>query len=75
MSEILTLKEIEEKYDSQWVLIGDVQTNERYELLGGKVLYHGDSREEAYEKVDEFNPRFFAVRWIGEVKSESIFIL
>lgn len=75
MSEILTLKEIEEKYDSQWVLIGDVQTNERYEVLGGRVLYHGDDREDVYDKIGKFNPKMFAVRWIGEVKSESIFIL
>lgn len=66
MNEVLSIKEIEAKFDSEWVLIADVQTNERYEILGGNVLFHGKDRAEVYQKVDEFKPKRFTVRWVGE---------
>ena len=75
MNEILTIKEIENRFDSEWVLIGDVQTNEKYELLGGQVLFHSKNREEAYRKVGEFNPKSFAVRWIGERPEDIVLFL
>ena len=34
---ILTMKEMEEKFDSEWVLIGDPQTNDLLEVLSGKI--------------------------------------
>lgn len=75
MSEVLTIREIEEKFDSEWVLIGDLQTNEKYEVLGGRVLFHGKDREEVFEKVEEFDPKRFTVRWIGKDDAETVFIL
>ena len=75
MNEVLTLKEIEAKYDQKWVTIIDVQTNEHYQLLGGTVVYYGDSRGEAYQRLDEHETKFFAVRWIGEFESDEILIL
>jgi len=33
MGEVLTIEEINLKYDSEWVLIADPQMNEAYELF------------------------------------------
>ena len=49
MDEILTIEEINQCYPDQWVLIGDPETDESLEVLRGKVLYHGKSREEMYK--------------------------
>ncbi len=64
--EVLTMKEIEEKFDSEWVLIGDPQTNELLEVLSGKILCHSKDRAEIHRKAMELRPKRFAVLHIGE---------
>ena len=75
MNEVLTLKEIEAKYDQKWVTIIDVQADEYYQLLGGTVVYHGDSRDEAGRTLENYKSKLSAVRWIGEFPSDCIWIL
>lgn len=41
MNEILTMEEIERRFDGEWVLIEDVEANEQLEIIRGKVTYHG----------------------------------
>lgn len=45
MNEVLTVAEIKSKYDSEWVLIEDPQTNDALEVQNYRVLYNsaGDS--------------------------------
>ena len=64
--EILTMKEIEEKFDSEWVLIGDPQTNDLLEVLSGKILHHSKDRGEVHQRVMELRPKRFAVLHIGK---------
>ena len=42
----MTLQEIEEEFDGEWVLVGEPQTNEHLEVLSGKVLHHSKDRTE-----------------------------
>lgn len=66
VEEILTMKEIEEKFNSEWVLIGEPQTNELLEVLSGKILFHSKDRDEIHQKAMELRPKRFAVLRIGE---------
>ncbi|MCI0489652.1 MAG: hypothetical protein L0229_23945 [Blastocatellia bacterium] len=75
MDEMLTIEEIKSKYDSEWVLIGDLQTNEALEVQGGKVLYHSSDREEFDRKVLEFHPERFAVLYTGKIPEQMEFVL
>lgn len=75
MDETLTIDEIYKRFPSEWVLIDEVQTDEHYQVLGGRVLYHGKERNEAYSKVREFDLKRFAVRYTGETPENVIFIL
>lgn len=63
---ILTMKEMEEKFDSEWVLIGDPQTNDLLEVLSGKILHHSKDRSEIHQRAMELRPKRFAVIHIGE---------
>jgi len=66
MEEIMTIEEIENRFDSEWVLIGDPQTDELLEVLSGKVLWHSSDRDEIHRKAMELHPRRFTVLHIGE---------
>jgi hypothetical protein len=65
MDEVLTVAEIKSKYDSEWVLIDDPQTNEALEVQSGRVLYHGRDRDELNRKALGFNPKRLAVLYTG----------
>lgn len=57
MTEILTITEINERYPDEWVLIGEPETDESLEVLRGKVLYHGKSRDEMYQAASALPDR------------------
>ena len=66
MDSVLTVKEIRERFPSEWVLIGDPQTSESLAVQAGKVLHHSKDRDEVYHKAVELRPRRFAFLYTGE---------
>src|SRR5438067_4146288 len=56
MDEILTMSEIEAKFDSEWVLIENPRTDEALTVRGGTVRWHGKDREEVYRRAVEIRP-------------------
>ena len=75
MDEVLTVAEIKSKYDSEWVLIEDPQTNEALEVQSGRVLYHSKDRDEVYRKAVELRPKRFAVLFTGEMPEGTAIVL
>lgn len=75
MNKVLTIAEIETQFDSEWVLVEDPQTNEAFEVQGGKVLYHSKNRDEFDRKALEFQPQRFAVVFTGQPSEEMEFVL
>lgn len=75
MSDLLTMDEIKARYAPDWVLIGEPQTDEFQQLLGGKVLFHSPDRDEVYRKAIELRPGYFAFRYLGEMPKDMVFIL
>jgi hypothetical protein len=59
------LDEIKARFPSEWVLIGEPQTDEALELLAGEVLFHSTDRDEVDHKLMELRPHRFAVRYLG----------
>jgi len=53
LPEILTMAQIEAKFDSEWVLIEDPTTDETLEVRGGTVRWHAKDREEVYRHAVE----------------------
>lgn len=70
MEEMLTIEEIENRFDSEWVLIGDPLTDELLEVMGGKVLWHSRDRDEIHRMAMELHPRRFAVLHVGKPPEE-----
>ena len=75
MSEILTMKEIEKKFDGEWVLIEDVESNEQLEVLRGKVTYHGKDKEKLHQKAMKSESKHLATFYIGRPDPKMEFLL
>ncbi|HXG84560.1 MAG TPA: hypothetical protein VNI84_11080 [Pyrinomonadaceae bacterium] len=75
MNEILTMKEIERKFDGEWVLIEDVETDEKLEILRGKVVYHGKDPDELHRRAIESKSGYIASRYIGRPDPKTEFLL
>ncbi len=75
MSKALTLKEIKDLFQSEWILIEDPETSPDLEIKGGKVIWHSKDRDEIYRKARELRPKHSAVLFTGELPKKSAVIL
>lgn len=75
MSEILTMEEIERKFDGEWVLIEDVEANDQLEIIRGKVTYHGKDKNELHRRAKKSESSYIATRYIGEIDPKMEFLL
>ncbi len=75
MSETLTLEEIKTRYPSQWVLIGEPQTDDSLEVVAGRVLSHSLDRDEVDRKLLELRPPRFALRYLGTMPENMAIVL
>ena len=75
MDEILTMEEIEKKFDGEWVLIEDVEANEQLEVLRGKVTYHGKDKNELHQIAMKSQSKHLASLFIGKPDPNMGFLL
>ena len=70
MREILSFSEIKERFDSEWVLIGDPETDDDLNIKQGVVLWHSKDRDEVYRKAREIHPNHSAILYTGELPDD-----
>jgi len=75
MDKALTISEIKERFESEWVLIEDPVTNEALQVQSGRVLYHSKNRDEFDRKALGFRPKSAAVLFTGKPNTEMEFVL
>jgi len=75
MTTAMTLAQIETQFDSEWVLVGDPQTDDALEVQSGQVLWHSQDRDEVYRKAVELRPRRFAMLYTGRMPEDTAIIL
>ena len=75
MNEVLTLAEIQSRFDSEWVLVEDPELNEHLEVIRGKVLAHSKSRDEIDRKDMELRPKSAAYLYTGTMPENTAIIL
>lgn len=64
-NEMMTLAEIEEKFEGEWILLEDPYLDERKQVAGGKLLCHSKNRDEVYRKAMELRPKHSAFLYTG----------
>lgn len=75
MSEILTIDEIRERFDSEWILVEDPQLDESFDVLAGRVLAHSKDRDEVYQKAVELRPKRSAFLYLGGIPDGTAVVL
>ena len=75
MDEILTTAEIEEQFESEWVLIEAPQTDESLHVRGGRVRWHSKDRDDVYRKAVELRPSRFAILYTGRIPRDAAVVL
>jgi hypothetical protein len=75
MNEVLTREEIEEQFDSEWVLLEDPELDQYNRVLRGKLLWHSKDRDELHQKASEFQPRHSAYLYVGNPPEGMEYIL
>lgn len=76
MTQIMTMQEIEQQFDSEWVLIDKPETDEAQQALRGKVVFHSKDREEIHRKIMATEGLLdIAVLYIGEPPEGTIFLI
>ncbi len=75
MNEIMTLAEIESKFESEWILIGDPVTTPGLQVERGKVLWHSKNRDEVYRKARELRPKHSAFLYTGKIPTDMEVVL
>jgi len=75
MGDVMTIQEIEARFDAEWILIEDPQTNEALEVQSGKVLHHSKDREEVYRTAVALRPKRFAMLYTGVMPENTAIVL
>lgn len=75
MEENLTIAQIEEQFESEWVLVENPQTNDALEVQSGKVLCHSKDRNEVYRKAVELRPKRFAMLYTGTMPKDAAMVI
>ncbi len=75
MKEILSFSEIKDRFDSEWVLIGDPEINDELNVKKGVVLCHSKDRDEVYRKAREIHPNHSAILYTGKLPDDVAVVL
>jgi hypothetical protein len=75
MEDVLTIAEIESRFDSEWVLVEDPQTNDAMEVQGGRVSCHSKDRDEVYRLAAASRPKRFAILYTGTIPEDAAVVL
>ncbi|WP_414543481.1 hypothetical protein [Nostoc sp. CCY0012] len=71
----MTIAQIEEQFESEWILVEDPQTDEALDIQSGKVLWHSKDRDEVYRKAVELRPKRFAMLYTGQIPENTAIAL
>ena len=66
MDEVLTMKETNERYDGEWVLLEDPISDKRDQTVGGKLRWRTKDRAELNAKAMEFKLKHGGIFYIGK---------
>lgn len=75
MKESLSFLEIMEQFNSEWVLIGNPETDEGFNIKHGVVLWHSKDRDEVYRKAREIKPVHSAILYTGKIPEGEAVVL
>jgi hypothetical protein len=73
--EILSVKQIESKYPSEWVLLKDPITDKHLRVLRGEVVYHSKDRDAVGRRAIKLRLKHSAFLFTGKPPADMDFLL
>ena len=61
------IADIRSQYDAEWILIDDPETDEKLQVLRGRVIAHSKNRDVVYRHAAATRPKRFAVLYTGQM--------
>ena len=73
----MTIKEINEKYDGQWVYMVNLETDDNGTVFGGNVAAHSESQEKVVQAMlNDSDPDWgIYIRYAGQIPEEVSILL
>lgn len=75
MSQFLTIREMFERFDAEWVLIENPQLSETLEVQGGEVHCHSTDRDEVYRHARQAAPKNSAIVYTGKRPDDAAIVV
>lgn len=75
MAEILTLEEMQQRYNGEWLIIAYTEIDEDLNVIRGEVLAHSPSQEEIYKALPIAKGRAIALEYVGQIPDDLAFML
>jgi hypothetical protein len=74
-AEILTLEQIRQRHDGEWVLIAYTEIDHNLKPIRGEVLAHSSDRDAVYRAVSQGEGRDLAIECFVKTPEDMVFIL
>jgi hypothetical protein len=71
----LTIAEISNHFDSEWILVGEPETDEALNVCRGRVIAHSKDRDEVYRAAADLRPKRFAILYTGTAPANTAIVL
>jgi len=75
MNEMMTIADIQQRFDAEWVLVGNPRTDIGLNVQAGEVLAHSHDRDEVYRRAAALKPERFAVVFTGKMPEGTAIVL
>ena len=71
----MTIKEMEARFDGEWILVGEPETIVALEVVKGTVLHHSKDRDEVYRRAVALRPKRSAILYTGRMPEGTAIVL
>jgi hypothetical protein len=75
VTNVLTLEEMRQRYDGEWLLIAYTQLDEYLQVIAGEVLAHSPDRDTLYAALPLGRGRDIAIECFVPIPEDLAFIL
>jgi len=75
MDELLSIAEIHERFESEWVLLEELEPSSGPHVERGRVRCHSKDRDEIHRKANVLRPKRFAIVYTGSVPEGTAIVL
>jgi hypothetical protein len=75
MAEVLSIQDIRERYDGEWLLISYAELDEDLNVVRGEVVAHSPDRDQIYGDLLAVKDKPVAIEYVGAIPEDLAVIL